>query len=292
MFMQKGVQNFNYAQLRRTVYEYKEKYPFAVYCVCARSWSGRAIFSLSLGNRQSPAVIVAGIKGGDVTGTRVLLCLFERLCQCVEGKKEIAGIKIGEVFKEKGVVIVPCVNPDGMEISQSGAVAAGSYAGLVERVCADTSVWRANARGVDLNLNFSSGFSCSKKAAESCGYTAPGPYFYAGKVPESEPETRALSRLCKSRDVRHTLTLESGAEYIYAPVCDEWTERAEMMTRILELSSGTKRLKEQPGPLARHGFADWFVNRYKRPAFVLNADSSSQELYSKLEEMLVLSIIM
>ncbi len=290
--MQKNIQVFDYAQLRRTVYEYKGKYPFAGYCVCARSWSGRAIFALSLGTRQSPAVIVAGIKGGEVTSTRVLLRLFERLCQCAEDKKEIAGIRISEVFKEKGVVIVPCVNPDGMEISLCGAVAAGSYAGLVERVCSDTSQWRANARGVDLNLNFSSGFACSKKAAECCGYTAPGPYFYAGKVPESEPETRAISRLCRSRDVRHTLTLESGAGYIYAPACEEGAERAEMMTRILELSSGVKRLKEQPGPLVRHGFADWFVEKYKKPSFVLNADGSVQELYSKLEEMLVLSIIM
>lgn len=291
-FMQQNIKAFDYARLRRTVYDYKEKYPFASYCVCARSWSGRALFSLSLGNRQSPALFVAGIKGGDVASVRVLLRFFERLCKCVEEKTEVAGIRIGEVFKEKGVVIVPCVNPDGMEISIRGAVAAGSYAGLVERVCGDTSLWYANARGVDLNLNFSSGFNHSKKAAEGCGYTAPGPYFYAGKVPESEPETRALSRLCRSRDVRHTLTVESGADYIYAPVCRNGNERAEMMTRILELSAGMKRIKEQPGPLVRHSFADWFVENYKRPSFVLNANGSAQEIYERLEEMLVLSIIM
>lgn len=291
-FMQKNIRVFDYAQLRRTVYAYKEKYPFASYCVCARSWSGRAIFSLSLGNRQSPALFVAGIKGGDVSGVRVLLRFFERLCSCVEEKTEIAGIRINEVFKEKGIVIVPCVNPDGMEISVHGAAAAGSYAGLVERVCGDTSLWYANARGVDLNLNFSSGFTCSKKAAEGCGYTAPGPYFYAGKVPESEPETRALSRLCRSRDVRHTLTLESGADYIYSPACNDGSERAEMMTRILELSAGMKRMKETPGPLVRHSFADWFVEKYKKPSFVLNAKGSAQDLYVRLEEMLVLSMIM
>ena len=115
--MQQNIKVFDYAQLRRTVYDYKERYPFASYCVCARSWSGRALFSLSLGNRQSSALFVAGIKGGDVTSVRVLLRFFEQLCSCVEEKTEVAGIRIGEVFKEKGVVIVPCVNPDGMEIS-------------------------------------------------------------------------------------------------------------------------------------------------------------------------------
>lgn len=290
--MQNNTLVFDYAQLRRTVYDYKERYPFAGYGVCARTWSGRAIFNLTLGNRQQPALFVAGIRGNDVAGVRVLLRFFEKLCSCVEKKSEVEGIRISEVLKEKGIIIVPCVNPDGMEITLRGAVAAGSYAGLVERVCADTSVWRANARGVDLNLNFSSEYKESKKAAQGCGYTSPGPYFYAGKVAESEPETRAVTRLCRSREVRHALVLEGGNDGVYAPSCEEGAERAEMMTRILSLSSGLKRVSESPGPLEKNGFAEWFVKNNQKPAFVLNAKGSYEELYSKLEEMLVLSIIM
>lgn len=291
--MQKNVMTFDYAQLRRSVYALKEKYPFAGCCVCARSWSGRAVFSLSLGNHNSPALLVAGIRGGDAAGTEVLLNFFERLCAAVEADDEIAGIRVGEVLKEKGVCIIPCLNPDGMEISLRGAIAAGSYAGLVERVCGDASLWRANARGIDLNLNFSCDFIQTKKAAENCGYTAPGPYFHAGKVPESEPETRALVRLCRTRDVRHALVIEGGdADYVYSPLPEEGAERAEMMSRILELSSGMKRLKETPGLLNKHGFADWFVKKHKKPAFVLNADGFAEQLYPRLEEMLVLSIVM
>ncbi|MBQ5823834.1 MAG: hypothetical protein IIW48_03400 [Clostridia bacterium] len=290
--MQKNVTTFDYAQLRRSVYGFKEKYPFVGCCVCARSWSGRAVFSLSLGSAQSPALFVAGIRGGDTVSVRVMLKFFERLCEAVETDNDLAGIRIGEVLKEKGIIIIPCLNPDGMEISLKGAVAAGSYAGLVERVCSDTSSWRANARGIDLNLNFSSDFIGSKKAAENCGYTAPGPYFHAGKVPESEPETRALVRLCGTKSVRHTLTLENGGSYVYSPRCDEGMERIEMMSRILELSSGISRLKESPSPLEKHGFADWFVKKHKRPSFVLNADGSECEVYAVLEEMLVLSIVM
>lgn len=290
--MQKNVVTFDYAQLRRTVYGFKEKYPFAGCCVCARSWSGRAVFTLSLGNNQSPAVFIAGLRGCDTVSVRVMLKFFENICAAVESDLEIAGIKVGEVLKEKGLTVIPCLNPDGMEISLRGAVGAGSYAGLVERVCGDTASWRANARGVDLNLNFSCDFIKTKKVAENCGYTAPGPYFHAGKVPESEPETRALVRLCNARDVRHTLTLESGANYVYSPPCDEGAERIEMMCRILELSSGLKRIKDAPGPLEKHGFADWFVEKHKKPSFVLNANGSVQDVYAMLEEVLVLSIVM
>ncbi len=290
--MQKNVVTFDYAQLRRSVYGFKEKYPFAGCCVCARSWSGRAVFTLSLGNSQSPAVFLAGVRGCDTVSVRVMLKFFENICAAVESDHEIAGIKVREVLREKGMIVIPCLNPDGMEISLRGAVAAGSYAGLVERVCSDTASWCANARGVDLNLNFSCDFVKSKKAAENCGYTAPGPYFHAGKVPESEPETRALVRLCDVRDVRHTLTLENGANYVYSSPCDEGAERIEMMCRILELSSGLKRVKEAPGPLEKHGFADWFVKKHKKPSFVLNANGSVQEVYAMLEEVLVLSIVM
>lgn len=290
--MKKGNDGFNYAVLRRKIYECKEKYPFAGYSVCARSWSGRALFSLSLGNGKDPALYMAGVRSGNTAGTRVLLRLFERLCDCVDRRSEVAGIRINEVLCEKGVIIIPCVNPDGMEVVSSGAIAAGSYAGLVERVCSDTASWQANARGVDLELNFSDGFAQTKKIAEGCGYTAPGPYFYAGKVPESEPESRALVRMCRSRDIRHSVILRSGADCLYTPDVSCGTERVEMMCRILELSSGLGRLREGPGPLDKSSFAEWFVSTYDRPAFVLNTRDSFEDLYARIEEALVLSLVM
>ncbi len=285
------MQELNYAMLRRKIYRLKEKYPFAGYSVCARSWSGRALFKLSIGECESPALYVAGIKGGDKSSVSVMLTLFETLCESIKTHSRVAGIRIGDVLNEKSVIILPCVNPDGMEIVSNGAVGAGSYAGLVERVCTNTSSWRANARGVDLNLNFAKDFSLVKKVAEGCGYTSPGPYFYAGKVPESEPETRALVKLCKSCDIRHTLMLQGGADCIYSPAL-VGEERHSMMLKILELSSGLSRLDGEPSPLEKHGFADWFSSVYKKPSFVINAQNSDVELYNKLEEMLVLSIVM
>ncbi len=286
------MQKFDYACLRRKIYQLKDRFPFAGYSVCARSWSGRAVFMLSLGNRESPALLMGGFRGGDFMSTEVMLHLFERLCACAVSGEKAAGIKIGDVLKEKGVIIIPCVNPDGMEIAAHGAVGAGNYAGLVQRVCADTSSWRANARGVDLNLNFSCGFTQTKKVAEGCGYTAPGPYFYAGKVPESEPETRALVRLCRAKNIRHTLTVQSGADYIYSPKLENGAERQDMMLKIFELSSGIAMLRDALSPLEKHGFSDWFTSAYSKPSFVINAQTSEREIYQALEEMLVLSIVM
>lgn len=290
--MQKGNEGFGYAVLRRKIYELKERYPFAGYSVCARSWSGRALFTLSLGNTREPALYIAGMRSGSVAGTQVLLRLFERLCECVDTRSELAGIKLHDVLCEKGVIIIPCVNPDGMEIVSSGAVAAGSYAGLVERVCADTSLWQANSRGVDLELNFSHGFTQTKKIAEGCGYTAPGARFYAGKVPDSEPETRALVRMCRSRDIRHCVILRHGEDTLYTPTVVSGAERVEMMCRILELSSDIKRSVDLPGALQKNGFAEWFVSSYQRPSFVIDSVDSYKELYSKIEEAMVLSMVM
>ncbi|MBQ3499674.1 MAG: hypothetical protein IJA87_11180 [Clostridia bacterium] len=290
--MQKSNEGFGYAALRRKIYELKERYPFAGYSVCARSWSGRALFTLSLGNTRDPALYIAGMRSGSVAGTQVLLRLFERLCECVDTRSELAGIKLHDVLCEKGVIIIPCVNPDGMEIVLSGAVAAGSYAGLVERVCADTSLWQANARGVDLELNFSHGFTQTKRIAEGCGYTAPGAHFYAGKVPESEPETRALVRLCRSRDVRHSVILRQGTDSLYTPKAVCGAERVEMMCRILELSSGIDRPDDTPGALQKNSFAEWFVSSFRKPSFVIDSNDSYEELYLRIEEATVLSMVM
>ena len=108
--MQKNMQALDYAFLRRRIYEYKDKYPFAGYSVCARSWSGRALFTLSLGNTKEPALYIAGVRSGNTACTQVLLRFFERLCECVDTRGELAGIKINDVlnsFKGKYIQEVP-----------------------------------------------------------------------------------------------------------------------------------------------------------------------------------------
>ena len=156
--------------MRRKVYALKEKYPFACCTVGARSWGGRAIFTLGLGQTQGATLYMGCVNAGDGETAFALLRLYENMCRAVDEGGKLCGIKLNEIFKSRGVIIVPCVNPDGMEMRRHGAVAAGCYAGLVQRLSHDGfENWCANAAGVDLSRNASDDWRRLRETERSVG---------------------------------------------------------------------------------------------------------------------------
>ena len=75
----------------------------------------------------------------------------------MENDSVVGRYKIRDFLREKGLTIVPCVNPDGVEIAIHGSDAALKYKALVEKASKENKVWQANARGVDINHNFNAG---------------------------------------------------------------------------------------------------------------------------------------
>lgn len=96
-------------------------------------------------------------------------------------------------------MIIPCVNPDGVEISLHGPCAALNYKNLVYRSSNGNSAsWQANARGVDLNHNFPAKWEDLRKREISQGINSPSPTRFGGRKPLSEPESFALTAICKN----------------------------------------------------------------------------------------------
>lgn len=281
----------SYADMRRKVYEIKEKYPFTACSVCARSWAGRAIFTLGLGNRKDVALYVGCINAADGKTSFTLLRLFENMCRAYQKRERICGIRLNEILQTKGILVVPCVNPDGMEMQRFGAVAAGCYAGLAQRLCTDSfDSWRANAAGVDLNHNITADWYSLKQLELSVGYTSPGAKFYGGKTCISEPETRALAKLCRNYNVRHIMAVGSGNNTVCAVSKDD--AKQDLMLKIFGLCSGLE-ITENENTLEGHrGFLNWFAAQYGRPAFSLEAGDITGCDYSRFEETAVLCAIM
>ena len=57
--------------------------------------------------------------------------------------------------------------------------------------------WQANARGVDINHNFNAGWAALQLQERAAGIGGPSPRQWGGPAPESEPETRAMTELCR-----------------------------------------------------------------------------------------------
>ncbi|NLA77634.1 MAG: gamma-D-glutamyl-meso-diaminopimelate peptidase, partial [Clostridiales bacterium] len=76
-------------------------------------------------------------------------------------------------------------------------------------------------------------------------------------------------------------------------------ERSYLMAKILAASSEYKLVKNE-GLCSHGGFKDWFIEEFSRPAFTVEMGlgknplplSDFEDIYKKIEEMLLLSVLM
>jgi g-D-glutamyl-meso-diaminopimelate peptidase len=177
-----------------------------------------------------------------------------------------AALRFAEEYSGSAV-IVPCVNPDGVDIAVHGAVAAGVYApfvastGMAER-------WQANARGVDINHNFDAAWQCVKRRECAAGITAPCATRFGGCHAESEPETRALTALCRQRNPSRVLALHSQGREIYWDFGQHTPRQSLPLAQKMSEVSGYR--VASPEPMATGGgFKDWFISRFHRCGFTV-----------------------
>lgn len=293
-------QLLDYEACRAIIYRIKRSYPFVNCSVCGRSLAGRAIFSLSLGHGPRPVLFAGGFHAQEWMTSLVLLRLLENLCESIAKKSELCSINIAGALTGRELIIIPCVNPDGIQIALNGIAGAGCYSSLVQKISGgDLSNWNANARGVDINHNFDAGWKILQHMEQEAGITGPAPRQYGGTEPESEPETMALTRLCRIRRPRHALAIHSQGEEIYWQYGDCNPPRAELMAKIFAASSGYELIQNE-GLASHGGFKDWFIEEFNRPAFTIEIGKGKNPLpltdfeaiYAKIEEMLTLAVIM
>ena len=84
-------------------------YPFLTCLVIGRSFSGKAVFSFSVGNKNN-SVIITGTKSAQ---TSLILYKFtENVCESELFGKELSGVDFSALVRKFGITVVPCLNPD------------------------------------------------------------------------------------------------------------------------------------------------------------------------------------
>ena len=290
----------DYETTRAMLDALKRRFPHARLGVCGRSLSGRSIYTLSIGPQENPVLYAGGFHGQEWLTPLLLLRFFERTATAVWEGDNFSAIPIQDALHGRGMMIVPCVNPDGVQIALHGAQGAGRYEALATQISGgDFSRWNANARGVDINHNFNAGWETLHQMEQESGITGPAPRQYGGTAPESEPETQALVRLCRAHSFRHALAFHSQGEEIFWEYGEHTPERGRMMAKIFAASSGYQ-LVENDGLASHGGFKDWFISEFNRPGFTFEIGrgenplplSGFEQIYEKLEETLLLAALM
>lgn len=292
--------NYDYFSLKKVIGALQEKYPFIHTSTIGKSVAGRDITAIKIGRADEYVLFAATFHGSEHITTTLLLKFTEELCEKLQNGGEIAGINVKNVMHGRAVIIVPCVNPDGAEISIHGMLGAGNMAGFVSHISrGDTKHWNANLRGVDLNHNFDADWEKLHKLEQDSGIYGPAPTRYGGTKPFSEPETVAIAELCRTMKIRHALAFHSQGEVIYWDYNGFNPPRSRKMAEILATSSGYA-LDYPTGLAVGGGFKDWFIKEFNRPAFTVEVGlgenplpiEMSESIYKNIREMLILSVAM
>ncbi len=273
------------------------KYDFLEHGVIGKSACGRDIDFLKLGNGDSMVLWAGAFHGMEWLTSLLILKFIQRLCEDIKCKRKIFGMDPKHKLNNRGLMVIPCVNPDGVEISLTGSEAAGKYRELVDSASKrNTNLWQANARGVDLNHNYSAGWNELKILELKNGITGPAITRYGGSAPESEPETSAITKLCRSNNFSHAIAFHSQGEEIYWKYGLNIPECSETLAIAFAFSSGYE-LSAPEGLAVGGGFKDWFITEMNKPAFTVEIGkgknplplSDLEPVYKKLENMLFIS---
>lgn len=292
--------DYEYSEVKKQIDKMLDTYSFLKCKSIGRSCAGRDIFCLQIGDASEYVLYAAAFHGSEHITTNIALRFVEEVCEALLIGGEIASIDARRALYGRGILIVPLVNPDGCEISIKGELGAGYMAPKIKRLCGGNfKKWNANLRGVDLNHNFDAGWSELHRLEREAGIYGPAPTRFGGYSPESEPETRALTELCRRVSIRHVLALHTQGEVIYWTYEDRQPDRSAKMAQILAAESGYA-LEVPTGLSVGGGFKDWFITEYKRPGFTLEIGKGENplpantlpQLYSRVKDALVLASIM
>ncbi|MGN0173195.1 MAG: M14 family metallocarboxypeptidase [Acutalibacteraceae bacterium] len=290
---------YNINEVINAIYRFGEEFSFVDVYSIGKSVLGRPILAVKIGVKDNCILYAGGFHGSERLTTLTNLLFIEDFCTALRNNADFSISSARNAIFNKSVIVVPCVNPDGYEISLNGAASAGALAPKIEQINGNNDIkyWNANANGVDINHNFDAGFEKMKEIERAGGITGPSPRRYGGTMPNSEPETQALVNLVERNNIVQAIAWHSQGEEIYWQYGENTPEKSFRLAQLFATSSGYKMA--EPAPTASHaGFKDWLIEKYGKPAFTIEIGkgenpldpSGVYDIYENLRELMLISI--
>ena len=224
-------------------------------CVYGKSVEGRPLFAMFIGKDEPPVGISqAAIHGREWITALLSLHHIER------------GLKKG------GFWVLPLTNPDGALLSEIG-ISTISQSRRNQLITLnggyDFSLWKANAEGVDCNVNFDARWGTGKKNIK-----VPAPENYIGEFPFSAPESLALKEFTEKIRPDLTVSWHTKGEEIYwrfhQPLFRAMRDKKIAVNFSRAVDCPLREAKRSAG-----GYKDWCVEKLKIPAFTVEIGSDS-----------------
>jgi g-D-glutamyl-meso-diaminopimelate peptidase len=259
-----------YEIVQRQIEGLKARYPFLETGSVGKSVMGRELYYIRLGTGSREVSYNASHHANESITTPVLMKFAENYVKAYAARGSIQGYNIRELFDLTSIYLVPLVNPDGVDLvaywPNYDDPAFINAARLNRTGLPLPSVWKANIRGVDLNLNYPALWEREKEEELEQGITGPAPRDYGGEAPLSEPESRAMADFTRAHNFRIVIAYHTQGEVIYWQFQDCSPPVA--LTIANQFAAITGYAVEAGTPEAAYaGYKDWFLQEFRRPGY-------------------------
>lgn len=260
----------------RTILELVNTYPFLRTEVIGTTAFQRPLRTLVIGNGPRKVLYSASHHANEWITTLVLLKYAEDLAQAITENGQIYGVDAAAIAEAATIYMVPLVNPDGVDLV-TGAIEPGTIAYETARSLSEfypnipfPDGWKANLLGVDLNLQYPAGWLQAREIKFSQGFTRPGPRDYVGRAPLGQLESRALAGYTEFLEPELVLAYHTQGQVIYWQFQDIEVPGARELADAFAQASGY-RVEDTPFESSFAGYKDWFIQRWRRPGFTIEA---------------------
>ena len=260
----------------RIIQALAETYPFIRTEIVGLSAFGRPIRAMVIGNGPRKVLFTAAHHANEWLTAYILLKFAEDLAQTIETGGRIYGVPAQTIHRYSTVYLIPLVNPDGVDLV-TGALDPGSPEAVLARRLAENypqipfpTGWKANALGVDLNLQYPAGWLQARQIKFAQGFTLPGPRDFVGRAPLTQPESRALADYTEDIDPALVLAYHTQGQVIYWKFKDVFVPGAQELGEEFARISGYD-LADTPYESAWAGYKDWFIQEFGRPGYTIEA---------------------
>lgn len=219
--------------------------------VVGRSALGRPITLLRVGDGKG-MFLFGAIHAREWITAHVVLAAYHRYLAAWQGAD---GALPGADF-------LPIANPDGVALAMEGLTSVPAYLRpYLIRLNGgeDFRLWKANARGVDPNVNFDAGWGEGKG-----NLFAPAPASYVGRYPASERETQTLVDLTLAQGYQGVLAYHCKGEVAYYGYVSPYGNLilARHSERAAQRLCAKWGYTPTPSVGSHGGYKDWYATRY------------------------------
>lgn len=213
---------YTYTQMEKDLAKLNKTYPdLMTYASLGKTADNRDIYEVQIGNpdAQRHIMIQATMHAREYINSLLAMRQIESLLQNYYTATYCSKY-YSEIFDSVCVHVIPMLNPDGVTISQFGTkkIKDKTLKANLEKMCKKYgngkqsyfTRWKANARGVDLNINFPIKWKKRKNKPSH-----PAQHSYKGPKAVSENESKIITKRIEKIKPKCVLSYHSTGSIIY-----------------------------------------------------------------------------